>query len=578
MQNDLLIFSNRSEKTLAGTLWLSDAAGKRWNQRVSLAARQTVRLNLHGLLGAAGLSGQCGGIQFEVPANAGGLDSVHLVYDEWAKSSVSLAMFSRYPGLAQHQRPGMEGKPWTSYAPMLALPTPDVALGLPSGTVLQPTILVRNTTAKPVAASVTLNWRGDSIRGQVKLADLNLAPFATQQLQIGAMQKQLGIPDDAHWALVTLSAAASPGDLVALASSYDASGRYYLDTPFSSNAARHFAGGEWRADANHNQIMAVTNSGQKPTNALLTLHYDNGQKSYEMQQAIQPGDQMWVNVASLIRNRLPDRRGNVLPADASFGTYDLRDLSPGLGSLTPGNLALDGTFGFNIKPPNAICCGTTGQAFDPGTIITLIDNLSPYEIMGTNVCTGDPEDLMPDVSDLASANPAIATVTIAGVTGVSAGTTTASGEVLIEQGVGGYCGFKEVPVQAPVTVQVPTSIPVVLTITNQATTGCDPGQAGWTRVVARQLTDQFGNPIQQAGQVITENVKMGANGLLLPPPTTGSPKTNPQGQIGDNLSFCSTQCPSQKTTTQTQTITDGSYPLGTYTLVFSCTSITVNGN
>jgi hypothetical protein len=42
---------------------------------------------------------------------------------------------------------------------------------------------------------------------------------------------------------------------------------------------------------------------------VLTQHYDNGGKSYEMQQAIQPGDQMWVNVASLIRNRVPDRKG-----------------------------------------------------------------------------------------------------------------------------------------------------------------------------------------------------------------------------------------------------------------------------
>ena len=70
------------------------------------------------------------------------------------------------------------------------------------------------------------------------------------------------------------------------------------------------------------------------------VHYDNGQKSYEMQQAIQPGDQMWVNVASLIRNRTPDRKSNVLPADATSGTYDLRDLSPGLGSLMQGNLSL----------------------------------------------------------------------------------------------------------------------------------------------------------------------------------------------------------------------------------------------
>jgi hypothetical protein len=124
-----------------------------------------------------------------------------------------------------------------------------------------------------------------------------MAPFATQQLQIGAMQKQLGIPNDAHWALVTLTSSTAPNDVIAIASSYDASGRYSLETPFSSVVGGHFAGGEWRVDAEHNQLMAVTNSGQKSTNALLTLHYDNGRKSYEMEQAIQPGDQMWVTSA-----------------------------------------------------------------------------------------------------------------------------------------------------------------------------------------------------------------------------------------------------------------------------------------
>ena len=78
--------------------------------------------------------------------------------------------------------------------------------------------------------------------------------------------------------------------MIAIASSRDATGRYHVDTRFTGGLGGHFAGGEWRADFNHNQLMAVTNSGQKPTNALLTLHYDNGEKSYEMQQAIQPGD------------------------------------------------------------------------------------------------------------------------------------------------------------------------------------------------------------------------------------------------------------------------------------------------
>ena len=425
-QNDLLIFSNTSEKTLAGTLWLSDASGKRWSQRVSLAARQTIRLNLHDLIAASGLSGQYGGVQFEVSANAGALGSVHLLYDEPAKSSASLEMFSRLAQPALQPPASPAAKQLTVYAPMLALRTPDPAVGLPSGTVLQPTILVRNTTAKQVPVNITLSWRRDSARGQVNLPPLELAPFATQQLQIGAMQKQLGIPDDAHWALVTLTTPGSPNDLVAIAASYDASGKYNLETPFTSNVAGHFAGGEWRADSTHNQIMAVTNTGQKPTNALITLHYDNGEKSYEMQQTIQPGDQMWLNVASLIHNRVPDRKGNVLPADASFGTYDLRDLSPGLGSLMQGSLTLDNTFGFSAKPPYPACCPNLAPAWEVDEFEVLVNGYYGDPIEATDACTGLSVNISNLFNDWSSGNPGIATVTNTAVTGVTPGTTTAN--------------------------------------------------------------------------------------------------------------------------------------------------------
>ena len=74
---------------------------------------------------------------------------------------------------------------------------------------------------------------------------------------------------------------------------------------------------------------------------------------------------MWVNFASLIHNRVPDRKGSLLPADLSFGTYDVQDLSPGLGSLLLGNLALDGTFGFQAQPriPSAV-----SPSIPPGTL------------------------------------------------------------------------------------------------------------------------------------------------------------------------------------------------------------------
>jgi hypothetical protein len=107
-------------------------------------------------------------------------------------------------------------------------------------------------------------------------------------------------------------------------------------------------------DASHNRLVTVTNGGNRPTDALVTLHYDDGKQTYELRQTIQPGEQMWLNFADLIHNRVVDRKGNLLPADLSSGTYDLRDLSPRLGTLVEGSFALERS--------NAVVC--TRRNFD----------------------------------------------------------------------------------------------------------------------------------------------------------------------------------------------------------------------
>jgi hypothetical protein len=256
--------------------------------------------------------------------------------------------------------------------------------------------------------------------------------------------------------------------------------------------------------------MSVTNSGQKVTNALLTLHYDNGQKKYEMQQTVQPGDQMWVDFAQLIRNRVPDRKGNVLPADAAFGTYDLRDLSPGLGSLSQGNLTLDSTFGFNAKPVYANCCGTYGAEFGVASFDLAVDDESLAPVDGTDECNGDQEDISADFDGRWSANSAIATVAPEEVTGVSAGTTTASASGDVLEGDGGYCALEPVQVNAPVTVQVPTSLSVVnvtvLPNGQDAPHGCG-GLANYGIMVdiKYRVLDQNTQPIQSANMTPHEN-------------------------------------------------------------------------
>lgn len=453
--NDVLVISNVSVGKAIGKLSILDASGKSWSKSLTLGPRQTARVLVNELLQQSGLSGSFGSISISFPSSSSAVDAVHFLYDESGKFSAPLEMVRRDPLATVRERTGTDAGEWTTRAPMMALSKSDPELGLSSKTVLQPVVLVHNTTARTISAKMTLNWRGDSSKGQAKLPDFQLAPFATQQVPIGAMQSLLQIPDNAHWALVSLTASAQPDDLIAMASSRDASLRYGAETNFVGGVGGHFAGGVWRADANRNAIAAITNVGTKRTDALLTLHYDGGKQKYELQQTIVPGDQMWVNLAQLIRSRVPDRKGNVLPVDLKSATYELQDLTPGLGNLNAGSLTLDNTFGFSAAPPpHGSCCGTDDANWDPNSFDLIIDGTDFGSIQGVNQCTAQPVDISVYFTSWWSGNSAVANVTTKQVHGVAIGSTNAFASGDIEEGNGGYCTIVPQQVAAPVSVGI----------------------------------------------------------------------------------------------------------------------------
>jgi hypothetical protein len=323
---DNLIIANGSDKPNQGRLFLYDAAGKAWHQDVPLAPKQTVRLVVADLVKAAGFNGAYGGLKFEVAQRAGAIDTVHILYDETAGFSAIMKMFDRDPAAKLQERLSGGSTVWTTWAPMLALQEPDPALALPSGTQLQPKVFLRNSTARAQTVNVKLTWRGESKTGVFSVPPFELKPFETHLLDVGALQLGRQIPPDAHWALVEVSSpTAKPDDVMAVASSYDSTGRYGAQTPFSDQLADHWVGGEWRVDSTHNSIVAVTNAGHKPTTAALTFHYNHGQNHYEIQETIAPGEQLWLNLGDLIHGAVPDRQGRTFPADLTAGTYDLRE-------------------------------------------------------------------------------------------------------------------------------------------------------------------------------------------------------------------------------------------------------------
>jgi hypothetical protein len=147
-----------------------------------------------------------------------------------------------------------------------------------------------------------------------------------------------------------------------------------------------------------------------------------------MQQTLQPGEQMWVDIARLVREHIPDKNGKFLPADVTSGTYEIQDLThAGMGQLFEGKVVYDKTYG-NAAYGCGECCGISRN-----TIAFLLDPLDiPLQdveqqfVQGYQPCS----DSYIDVSDYfydnwSTADRSIATVDEYGNhTGMGVGSTT----------------------------------------------------------------------------------------------------------------------------------------------------------
>ena len=295
-------------------------------------------------------------------ADAGSLDTVHILYDETAGFSATMKMFDRDPTSTQASRDYAETGKWVTRAPMLALAHPDPALAFPSKTVLHPVVFVRNASLAPAHVSTELHWRSATWSGVASYPMFSLASEEVKKLDVGELQRNGTIPKDATWAQVSLTTDTAPDDVTAVAASYDSTLRYGAQTRFSDQLSGHLEGGEWRVDANHTSIIAAGNGGNQPVSALMTLRFNAGKSHYELRKLIAAHDQWFVNLGDLIRSGIPDANGMVLPATLVSGAYSLQeDTIPVKNWLFEGKVITDKTYG-HATYGCMICCGYGGDA------------------------------------------------------------------------------------------------------------------------------------------------------------------------------------------------------------------------
>jgi hypothetical protein len=385
--NDYLILTNQGSSAIKLDLSLYDAQGKEVKQILALGPRQTNRYSVRQFVRSAGLAGSYGGVKIFARAHAGSLDTVHFLFDEQAGFSALLKMFDQDPAAKIQSRDYAHTGVWTQHAPMLALSEPDPSLGFPEGTTLQPQVFVRNTTGRPVTATLRFNWRTQGgATGKVPGPTLRLAPFETRRIEIATLQEGNTLFKQANWTSVILTTKGLPDEVMAVAASYDATLRYGAQTPFSDQLAFRWAGGLWEYDPQHDSIITVGNGGTKPTQAAFAIFYNQGKERYELEQALQPDEQMWIDVGKLIREQVPDKNGKVLPLDLTSGSYEFRDLTNlGLGSLFEGKVIYDKTYG-HVTYGCAHCCGLQSVYLQYAPLGVPFQGTSPNGVLGDDNC------------------------------------------------------------------------------------------------------------------------------------------------------------------------------------------------
>jgi hypothetical protein len=469
---DVLALTNEGSKPNKTRLMLTDTAGKQVVKVYDLSPQSMVRLSVLDLVKAAGLAGDFGSIHIE-PQASGSFQAVHFLYDTKNRFSALMKIFERVPNTdLRKQRGWSRDEGWTLWGPMLALALPDPGLWVSSKIVLKPYIFIENLAPKKTKARVTLFWRSRLSNGKTAPQFFDLEPNAAKKLDVESVFKDL--PPEANWATVAILTDSKPDEVIAVAASYDDTGHYGAQTPFSDQLAAHWEGGKWEVDSSHNSMITIGNGGRQATQAQLTFRYQGAQgpTTYVMEQKLDKDQQWFIDLSDLASFRSPDINGNIFAPATGSGTYTLTEVGDhGIGNLFEGKVVTDKRFG-DVAYGCMTCCGDnpTGLTPDP---YSLSVGFSEYYLAGaTNACTRRPENVTGDYYSWWTDDPSIASAQSAQGTGIAPGSTYLDAEgTLLDPGIldsgGGACPTMDdvesaqVAVTPTVTISGASNIPLL---------------------------------------------------------------------------------------------------------------------
>lgn len=369
---------------------------------------------------------------------------------------------------------------------------------------------------------------------------------------------------------------------MAVAASYSADGSYGAQSPFSPNLAPRWKGSRWVVDDTHDSLITAGNGGSKPTRLGVTIFYNGGTGKYTMApKSLAPGEQVWLDMSHLIRDHVPDAKGQTLPIDLSSGTYELQDLDdPSIGSIYEGKLTLDRTYG-QAAYGCSLCCGWDAAWIAPLSFTGNVGNSTPDVVWAEQYCTGIDEDETSISYGWASSNTSVTSVTFAFTSLIGAGSANTLASVNLKTPSGPKtCAIVLYAMTAGVTVSFPSQVEPIYTASQGPAQCTQQGQAGWLRNTTNQVQYSNGSPYSVAGLDMADTLTPSStNALGITSAETGHTPTTGDGSFPDVYYVCSSACPSstgESDATQQWTL-NGVALSHANGVVYKCGSITIDG-
>jgi hypothetical protein len=389
----------------------------------------------------------------------------------------------------------------------------------------------------------------------------------------------------------------APGEVVSSLIDRDSSGETALvPLPKFLHHANNGGGHPWSLEPGTSSTFIIFNAGTQPQLVNLSLGTDG--TVWHDTITLSPYESRTMSLAELITNA-NESNGEKRPnpeITARHGEFSW--FTPGQADVfgrvlisrqQNGGRALESySCGYNIVMCGSVLNGPATATFAVGSTGTLgpigSQTCTSYD---PNACSGEPYGTGGGYSySWSSNNTNVATISGSSTNpsgtflGKSGG--TAIGQGTIANGTG--CAFVA---DGVLKVQVPTNYRITQTINDQPITGppyCSAGISGWVKNVQKIVTDQNQTDMVVSGQKLTETVTVPVpNAFGITKTKTGTDTTDAQGHFTDSYYLCSSLCPgSNAKVTATQTVFDSengnNYTFPSQSIVYSCSSITINGH